>query len=334
MAFFMIVYYHLLVQLEISSICPHEVIGPLYSSINLHMATFSVALFFILAGASLAYTTPEDFSIGSFYKKRFLKLLVPFYVTVFFYNVYKICKANTVTVVFVPGIPKWRWIFTLLGLDQWLGMQGVQTFTNGVGEWFLGVLLILYLLFPIMYKIMLKDKRFFAIISTVIFLFVAYSYDKTSIVPIYQNIFLKGYEFVIGMMIGKYCITTTKKVWILSVPYILFMIFSKFFWNENDAVKITLSAVSVVNIFSYFESFFKKHMLKIVKILSDYSYEVFLVHHIIIGTTIPLLSSYMTNTYRILIVFVFEIIVVVVFAVLLKRISKCVFELINKLMPI
>ena len=49
---------------------------------------------------------------------------------------------------------------------------------------------------------MIKNEKFFFIIATGIYLIVLFHYDFS--VPIHMNFFLKGYEFVIGMMIGYY----------------------------------------------------------------------------------------------------------------------------------
>ena len=78
--FCFIIFYHLLFQLYLSGICPVERLNPLFSNSNMHLATLGVAVFFMLSGASLSYTAKENFSLAKYYKKRFLRILIPFYI--------------------------------------------------------------------------------------------------------------------------------------------------------------------------------------------------------------------------------------------------------------
>ena len=54
-------------------------------------------------------------------------------------------------------IPRWRVIFSVLGLDGYLAPVTVTFYK--IGEWFLGVILILYLLFPLLLRCMETTAR-------------------------------------------------------------------------------------------------------------------------------------------------------------------------------
>ena len=56
-----------------------------------------------------------------------------------------------------PDIPRWRVAFSLLGLDGYLA-PATPTFYK-IGEWFLGVILLLYLLFPLLLWCMETRRR-------------------------------------------------------------------------------------------------------------------------------------------------------------------------------
>ena len=93
--FCFIIFYHLLFQLYLSGICPVERLNPLFSNSNMHLATLGVAVFFMLSGASLSYTAKENFSLAKYYKKRFLRILIPFYILYIVYFLFHRSIQNT-----------------------------------------------------------------------------------------------------------------------------------------------------------------------------------------------------------------------------------------------
>lgn len=138
--FCFIIFYHLLFQLYLSGICPVERLNPLFSNSNMHLATLGVAVFFMLSGASLSYTAKENFSLAKYYKKRFLRILIPFYILYIVYFLFLLFQSHSVHNIFPEGIPAWRIVFTFLGMDSWVSMHGISTFSLTIGEWFLGCL--------------------------------------------------------------------------------------------------------------------------------------------------------------------------------------------------
>ena len=125
--FCFIIFYHLLFQLYLSGICPVERLNPLFSNSNMHLATLGVAVFFMLSGASLSYTAKENFSLAKYYKKRFLRILIPFYILYIVYFLFLLFQSHSVHNIFPEGIPAWRIVFTFLGMDSWVSMHGIST---------------------------------------------------------------------------------------------------------------------------------------------------------------------------------------------------------------
>ena len=93
--FCFIIFYHLLFQLYLSGICPVERLNPLFSNSNMHLATLGVAVFFMLSGASLSYTAKENFSLAKYYKKRFLRILIPFYILYIVYFLFLLFQSHS-----------------------------------------------------------------------------------------------------------------------------------------------------------------------------------------------------------------------------------------------
>lgn len=127
---------------------PHK----LFASVlpfGIYLGDFGSSLFFIVSGAALALTVPETQSPAVFYKKR-AKAIYPL-----FWLAWAVCFS--VRFLTKPGYyaaaKSPTFLLTVLGLDNfavaagWVGMDFAC-----VGEWFLGSILFLYLLFPLLLR--------------------------------------------------------------------------------------------------------------------------------------------------------------------------------------
>ena len=108
----------------------------------------SVNIFFMLSGASLFYNYPKIkwHDLKSYYFSRFKGLFPMFYMIWFFlyYQRAVVMEKN----LFYNGNPK-SMLFTLFGMDGYLSHRSPQNYYF-IGEWFLGALVFLYLLYPIL----------------------------------------------------------------------------------------------------------------------------------------------------------------------------------------
>ena len=102
-----------------------------------------LAWFFLLSGAALGLQWRGRFRWRPYLAGRAAAMYPPFWLcfgALFVYG--EVLHGNN------PGIPRWRVIFSILGLDGYLSPV-TATFYK-VGEWFLGVILLLYLVFPLL----------------------------------------------------------------------------------------------------------------------------------------------------------------------------------------
>lgn len=121
---------------------------------GIYLGDFGSSLFFIVSGASLALTTPPEQSPWQFYKKR-AKAVYPL-----FWLAWVVCFS--IRFISQPGYyagaKTVTLVLTFLGLDNfavaagWVGMDFAC-----VGEWFLGSILFLYLLFPLLQRALRKS---------------------------------------------------------------------------------------------------------------------------------------------------------------------------------
>ena len=122
---------------------------------GIYLGDFGSSLFFIVSGAALCYTAAEPFSVKGFYKKR-ARAVYPM-----FWLAWAICF--TVRFTTVPGAFAGArgvtLVLTLLGLDNFAVAAGwVGADFACVGEWFLGSILFLYLLFPLLLALCRKGR--------------------------------------------------------------------------------------------------------------------------------------------------------------------------------
>ena len=103
----------------------------------------ALVLFFLLSGASLCWQWRGRFAWRPYLAGRAAGVYPMYWLgwgTLFLYG--EILHGNN------AEIPRWRAIFSLLGLDGYL-LPVTATFYK-IGEWFLGVILLLYLVFPLL----------------------------------------------------------------------------------------------------------------------------------------------------------------------------------------
>ena len=108
-------------------------------------------LFFLTSGFSLWLGWGEGGKLSAYAKKRALAIYPMFWMgffALFFYG--EILHGNN------RGIPRWRLLFSVLGLDGYLS-QWTLTFYK-IGEWFLGCLILLYGVFPLLAWLMHRPR--------------------------------------------------------------------------------------------------------------------------------------------------------------------------------
>lgn len=115
-------------------------------------AEVGIELFFLLSGASLCWGRGGRFDARRYYAGRALAIYPCFWVgfaALFLYG--EVLHGNN------AGIPKWKLVFSVLGLDGYLLPLGANFYK--IGEWFLGCLLLIYLLFPLLRRLQNGRRR-------------------------------------------------------------------------------------------------------------------------------------------------------------------------------
>lgn len=333
MCFCVVVFYHMMVQLYLDGMYALDVVESYFNNANINLAMLSVTLFFMLSGASLMISTKDPIDCRQFYIKRFLRLLIPFYfVNICWFIIRAIIEGSVLTLV--EGIAPWKILLGILGIDGWLTLYGIESFSQGIGEWFLGYLVVFCILFPLFRKLMSKNRILF--LGIVLFVYFAVQYNYDSLIPVYQNVWVKGCEFIFGMYLGANLDKLGKKVWIISLPVVVFYFASKTSLGVSIALNITICAVALFVTVSFTENILQKstYFYKAIAFLSSCSYELFLIHHIVIYNLTPIAKPYTHNKTHILIFFVIELAVMGILTLVVKSICDyCIKRLKGRLLP-
>ena len=322
-----IVYYHMVFALYQKGIRQLDSVVYLFQNSNMHIAKVSVGIFFMMSGAGLMLSTKDKspFDIKDYFKKRFLKILVPFYlVYVLYLLAFMALSGESLSGVYNRTLHPLSFIFTLLGMDAYLSSFGVSTFSLGIGEWFLGALMLMYILFPIIRWALLKNKYVTFMIATVYYVVTIATYHLLPYAatnPGYVNFTVKIYDFFLGMFL----ILIIDKIpkWIsfgVGIPVILFYLLYPNPLGINDNLMILSQILAVFLFFRGLEDVFKKipKVMKLITFLCGYTYEFFLIHHVVVDYMTLQVAGRPFSNMNVLVLFICEILVISILTVLVK----------------
>lgn len=299
---------------------------------NMNLAMVACGLFILISGATLALSGREEEPIA-FYKKRLLRVLIPFYIT---YIIYFIIRALTYKTIFMyGGVPKWRFIFTIMGMDEYLSANGIRTFSLGIGEWFLGCIILCYLVYPFLFMAHKKNKYLTFAVMTVWFLFINFNYGKFNFTIVsHMNFLSQVYNFYLGIVLIDKDVLSKLKKWLLviTIPIILFF----YFYMPNimlpDNIKTTIVLVALFITFYEMEDVISSFewLKSFTVFFNKISLEIYLVHHFVIYQVDYMLGYRRLSGVETLAVVAFDLIITVVISLVVEKLSGKVYGLMNK----
>lgn len=237
-----------------------------------------VSLFFMISGASLYYNYPEvsPKSFLSFYFKRW-KSLFPAFLLVWVCNYVE--AAVTYKNLFYAAEPQYL-LLSLFGLDGYFVYLHANYYYTG--EWFLGAIIIIYALYPLLALLFKKIRLFSTIILCAGFVWLMI-FNPFRILKSW-NILTCLFSFWFGMLFMQYRSILRKTCWVgilSSIPFFI-LLFAPL--GIDETTTMVLSAL-----FGYlFLDWMADYVFKIppirgfLMVSSALSYEIFLVHHSLI----------------------------------------------------
>lgn len=249
---------------------------------NFDFGNVSVTMFLVLSGA-LLYRKYKDCNIGNlghFYKARARAIYPPFWIM----NLYVVL--TMVRHLFSDGSPFYagnplKLLLTVSGFDGYVQMFGFRNYYF-CGEWFVGAILILYLLFPTLAWLYKKCPKFlFAILTTAYFLQFLLPKNLNEIFSILPcTLMLK---FALGFLLVEFY-SKLQKPFIGGIAFLLFVLLCLV--DIPGLLKTdflgTLAGLLLFVAILGLGGFVRGASQKVVSFLAPISYCVFLIQHIAI----------------------------------------------------
>lgn len=262
-----------------------------YSQQIAFILNVGVQLFFLLSG--FLYGILEIPSIKDFYKKRLVKVYIPFIIVVLFFS--------GIYVLFGIEEVKWNQIIPYV--------FNIQTFANPIEGfnhlWFLSVIMICYVLTPLVKYVLQKHPYVFiallVLASIVEFIFIQKMYSIAAWIVLY----------LIGMCIGHLGMKKINTIILTIGSGICLAILMIFFklqrltdpaWSHYNVWLHCVMALFIFSLLFVIISRCKFNLPKWIKWINNLSYEVYLIHHIFILGPLSLLYITPSKAINILLV--------------------------------
>lgn len=249
------------------------------------MGHIGVSLFFILSGASLMYSCRKSLVLKDYLRKRFLSIYPVYWITyaAFFTHFYIINRLPM-------AISRKTLLLSFLGMDGYLYYKIPCYYL--IGEWFVGCIVILYLIFPLLRRLVLKAPAATALICGLLYLpYVRFYPFEMEIARFFLT---RVPELLFGMYLSAYFYKDTSEgiprlTWKMGLPALaalLVVFYIKLPLSEPYIILWT--GISTFLFLGWISRFFEwKWLLTPCKLLSGASFAIFLVHHVLMG---PLIS--------------------------------------------
>ncbi len=278
----------------------------------------AVALFFMISGASLVYvySNIKFDNLLTFYKKRWLSIFPPFLLVWGFNYIRNVIDLHN---LFYAG----DWKVIMLSL---LGMDGYFKYLNDnyyyVGEWFLGAIVFLYWIFPIL--LVMYKKMFW--ISTLIFTSGLIFVTNTQFFEIFptRNLITCIFCMWLGMAMMKFFDKINKNI-ILTISAAMVFIFLMFVpIRINIIYSMIIVAVALFIIFINITPYlYKISFLKsFINFTSNISYPIFILQHLIILWIVNSYSNFMFSYKNIFLVLLLTFVCIYFFSWILFVVTK------------
>jgi len=246
-----------------------------------------VSVFLLISGGVLYYNYSEITSLSQFYYKRWRTIFPMFYVAWLFYYMGNVLEAGT---FFYKG-KAWSLIFSVFALDGYLGYRFPTYYI--LGEWFLGGLVLLYLIYPILAK--LVNRFSWKILVVLLPLWIWQLESGVFLIPERRNIIYIGGIFVVGMLIFKYELYKRKDIKFFCIIISIMLLFFRCSISSRYTM-IVLGVTSFFALYAVGEVVMKIEKLRdVFSFLGGISFPFFLVQnkvgHAIVDRFVPETST-------------------------------------------
>jgi len=277
LAILLIIFYH--ISMEVIPAWGQDFIniGGLY---KFNTGSLGVTLFIIISGLSLAIKyKKEKISYLSFITKRFLRIYPPFLIALGFSIIIYFCIPNTILELgyyYIGHLNFSNTICSLTGFCHFFGKIGGPFLGP---SWFIGLIIALYLLFPLLLRKIKKNPHLTLIIIFLISFIFRYFYNLTQFGALLHPLFPLAhlFEFALGIYLGlavknnfwsylnkyKNLSKILFKLGLLSFPF--FLIHHPLLFIVNSLEKLNISYFISIPLYLLVSGVFSFLLLKITR---------------------------------------------------------------------
>lgn len=276
-----------------------------------------VVVFFILSGAALYYSNEQPGDLKRFYVKRWKAVYPSFYIAYAVFFVWYIRFNRTL----FTGKSVWTLVFTLLGLDGYLARAVADWYI--LGEWFLGAIILCYLLYPLITACMKKSEA-----VTCLVLMGAYALTinwRMLNQDAFRNLFSCLISFSCGIVLMKHGWFRSRTAGLISLLLYLLTAFLPL-RIESSLLAHVQGLMLFLGLAAAGEYAMKNPVFSgIIRKGAQFSFEVFLVHHILVAYVLHFLHP--QGALPLLAVLALAILIAGIAGYLLWRVRICVMRL-------
>ena len=245
---------------------------------GIYVGAVGVSLFLIVSGASLAVTYKGDFSLRTFYWKRFKGIYPMFWTAWVLGTLYFFVDMDGNP---LNAAPARSIIWTVLGIDGLVANFGVRT-AYLLGEWFLGFIILFYVVFPVLLRLIERFPK-----ATAVGLLALYAAslwllrDGQAAFPPSVVLTVRLPELAFGIYVIRY---VRRVPALVAVPAAGVLVVTGLLPTQiPEDVATTLVGIACFLILVVLAPWVEIGPVReAVALVSKYSYPVFLVHHVII----------------------------------------------------
>ena len=281
---------------------------------TLYIGRIATTSFFVISGAMLFYNHENVHDIADYYRKRFKAIFPAFWIAYFLE--YMRVAVNARSILWTDA-PKWRFLFSIFGLDGFFHSTFEEHDFYILGEWFLGAIIIIYIVYPFLARLMNKNVYVVSVCVYVIFAL----YLTIDNAPFPTRIIVCITYFYTGMLIMKFkkqLFDSRQALIVSAVACVLLVIFKT---NGSSVFYLIFSAgllIVLQRIGSVLENL--PVIGQAIDFIGGISYEIFLIQHVVIANA--LLIKNPAELYKSIIYVGMIMILCIIYAKLLNSAAK------------
>lgn len=256
---------------------------------GVYIGDLGVSLFLIISGTVLALNYNRPINIKSFYWKRFKGIYPMFWTAWVLGTLYFFIdsKGHPLNAAPPPSL-----IWTVLGVDGLVANFHLKT-AYLLGEWFLGFIIIYYLIFPLLKRGVDDYPRLTGVIILVLYAGSVFGLGRMIDVPMSVILTTRLPELAFGMYLVRFS-ATIRPITALPCALILalFEVIGRFGTSSLSVVvshfafkdiSTTVVGIAVYVFLLAIADFLSLGPIRaVVGLIAKYSYPIFLVHHVVI----------------------------------------------------